>query len=268
MLNKLLFNHFPNIKSWLTRLQYELVSTIDKDKKAIFMNFGYTSHYKPDDIPLELAAEDEQHRFPLQLYHHVARSIDWKNVDALEVSSGRGGGANFIMQYFKPRSYTGVDFSTRAIEFCREHYQLSGLHFHHGNAETLDFPDNSFDVVVNIEASLYYPNITKFFEHVTRILKPEGYFLYTDLRYEEKVAIWHVQLRSMGLKLIKQEEITENVLKAIEMDRERRIQLVDKYVPAILRKQFYHFAGLTPDSPNGPPHLDNRRYWNFVLQKA
>ena len=99
------------------------------------------------------------------------------------------------------------------------------------------------------------------------MLKPNGYFLYTDLRYEEKVEIWHAQLKAMGLKLIKEEEITENVLKAMELDRERRIQLVKKYVPAVLHKQFYHFAGLSPDSPNGLPHLDNRRYWFFILQK-
>ena len=67
--------------------------------------------------------------------------------------------------------------------------------------------------------------------------------------------------------LFQQTEITENVLKAMELDRERRIQLVRKYVPAVLHKQFYHFAGLSPDSPNGLPHLDNRRYWFFILQK-
>ena len=266
MLNKLLFHRFPNIKSWLTRLQYEMISTFDKDKNAIFMNFGYTAHHKGNEH-LTLAAMDEIHRYPLQLYHHVAKSIEWDNMDALEVSSGRGGGAHFIMRHFKPKSYTGVDFSTRAIEFCRSHYKLKGLNFHHGNAEALAFPDNSFDVVVNVEASLYYPNITKFFEHVTRVLKQDGYFLYTDLRYEEKVEIWRAQLKSMGLKLVKEEEITDNVLKAMEFDRERRMQLVDKYVPAILRKFFYHFAGLTPDSPNGLPHLDNRKYWYFVLQK-
>lgn len=267
MLNKLLFHRFPNLKSWLTRIQYELVSTFDKDKNAIFMNFGYTAHHQGNE-PISLDENEEIHRYPMQLYHHVAKHIEWQNVDALEVSSGRGGGAHFIMRYFKPKSYTGVDFSTRAIEFCREHYNLEGLNFRHGNAEDLAFPDNSFDVVVNVEASLYYPNITKFFEHVRRVLKPNGYFLYTDLRYEEKVEVWHTQLKSMGLKLIKEEDITENVLKAMEMDRERRIALVDKYVPGILRKPFYHFAGVTPNSPNTLPHLDNRKYWYFVLQKV
>ncbi len=156
MLNKLLFHRFPNIKSWLTRLQYEMISSFDKDKNAIFMNFGYTAHHQGNE-PISLEEEDEIHRYPMQLYHHVAKHIDWQNADALEVSSGRGGGANFIMRHFKPRSYTGVDFSTRAIEFCREHYNIEGLNFHHGNAEDLIFPDNSFDVVVNVEASLYYP---------------------------------------------------------------------------------------------------------------
>ena len=266
MLNKLLFHRFPRFKSWLTRLQYEMISTFDRDKKAIFMNFGYTAQHEGGE-PVPLAPEDEMHRYPLQLYHHVAKHIDWKNADALEVSSGRGGGAHFIMRHFQPKTYTGVDFSARAIEFCRKHYSLSGLNFHHGNAEALTFPDNSFDVVVNVEASLYYPNITKFFEHVRRVLKPEGYFLYTDLRYEEKVELWRAQLAGMGLKLVREEDITENVLKAMELDRDRRIALVNKYIPAILRKQFYHFAGLSPDSPNALPHLDNRRYWYFVLQK-
>lgn len=267
MLNKQLFHHFPNLKSWLTRLQYEFVSALNLKKDVLFMNFGYTAHHQGHEpIPLEPA--EEIHRYPMQLYYHVAKHIDWKNANALEVSSGRGGGAHFIMRHFKPNSYTGVDFSSRAIEFCRTHYKVEGLKFHHGNAEALAFADNSFDVVVNVEASLYYPNIAKFFEHVKRVLKPNGYFLYTDLRYEEKVAIWHAQLKNMGLKLIKEEDITDNVLKALELDRVRRMQLVDKYIPAILRRQFYHFAGLTPDSPNTPPHLENRRYWYFVLQKA
>lgn len=268
MLNKLLFHRFPNIKSWLTRLQYEFISTLNLKKEVLFMNFGYTAHHQGHD-PIALDEEDEIHRYPMQLYHHVAKHIEWQNADALEVSSGRGGGASFIVRHFKPKSYTGVDFSSRAIEFCHQQYShLQELKFQHGNAEALGFPDNSFDVVVNVEASLYYPNITKFFEHVKRVLKPNGYFLYTDLRYEEKVAIWHAQLKSMGLKLIKEEDITDNVLKALEMDRERRRALVNTYVPAILRKQFYHFAGLTPDSPSDLPHLDNRRYWYFVLQKA
>jgi len=267
MLNKLLFHRFPNIKSLLTRLQYEFISALNLKRDVIFMNFGYTAHHEGQE-PILLDPDDEIHRYPLQLYHHVAKHVSWENADTLEVSSGRGGGAHFIMQHFKPKSYTGVDFSARAIEFCRSHYNMDGLKFQHGNAEALTFPDNSFDIVVNVEASLYYPNIKKFFQHVKRVLKPGGHFIYTDLRYEEKVAEWRAQIESMGLKLIREEDITDNVLKAMELDRERRIHLVNTYIPAILRKQFLHFAGLDLDSPDSVPHLERRRYWYFILQKA
>ncbi len=266
MFNKLLFHRFITLKSLLTRLQYEFISALNLKRDVLFMNFGYTAHHLGHE-PLALDADDEIHRYPLQLYHHVAKHADWTNADALEVSSGRGGGAAFIVRHFKPKSYTGVDFSANAVEFCREHHQMDGLRFEHGNAEDLKFPDASFDLVVNVEASLYYPNIQKFFQHVRRVLKPGGHFLYTDLRYEEKVAEWHGQIHAMGLKVVHEEDITDNVLNAMEQDRERRIHLVNTYIPPILRKQFYHFAGLDIDSPRSAPHLERRRYWYFVLQK-
>ncbi|MBI3165454.1 MAG: class I SAM-dependent methyltransferase [Anaerolineales bacterium] len=266
MLNKALFHRFPNLKSLLTRLQYEFISMLNVRRDLLFMNFGYTAHHQGQE-PLPLKPEDEIHRYPLQMYYHVAKGVDWTNADALEVSSGRGGGADFIARHFKPRSYTGVDFSWKAIEFCRAHHRLPGLTFVHGNAEDLKFPDESFDIVLNVEASLYYPNLMKFFQHVRRVLRRGGHFVYTDLRYEEKVAEWHSMVEAIGMKVVHREEITENVLKATELDRERRIWLIDHHVPRILRKQFYHMAGLDKDSLESAPHLDKRRYWYFVLQK-
>lgn len=267
MLNKVLFHRFPNVKSLLTRLQYEFISMLNVRRDVLFMNFGYTAHHEGRE-PIPLHPDDETHRYPLQLYHHVASRAEWANADALEVSSGRGGGASFIARHFEPRSYVGVDFSAKAVEFCRDHHSIPGLSFQHGNAEDLKFPDESFDIVVNVEASLYYPNPMKFFRHVKRVLRSGGRFLYTDLRYEEKVAEWRAMIESIGMKIVHEEDITDNVLKALEMDRERRIRLVDRHIPPILRKPFYHFAGLDLDSPDSAPHLERRRYWFFVLHKA
>ncbi|NWF63815.1 MAG: class I SAM-dependent methyltransferase [Chloroflexi bacterium] len=266
MLNKLLFHRFPTLKSWITRIQYEFISALNPKHDLLFMNFGYTDHHE-GGARILLDPQDEIHRYPLQLYHHLAKHIVWNNADALEVSSGRGGGASYIMRKFKPRSYIGVDFSMRAIEFCRTHHQIDGLRFDHGNAEDLKFADSSFDIVLNVEASLYYPNLDKFLAHVKRVLKPGGYFLYADLRYEEKVNEWHKQLKDAGLKLVKEEDITKNVLEALEKDRARRTHLVDTYVPSFLREQFYHFAGLKANTPGGKLHLEHRRYWVFIMQK-
>ena len=76
--------------------------------------------------------------------------------DVLEVSCGRGGGANFVSRTFKPQRYVGVDLSQENIRLARERAARQGLTFAIGNAEQLDLADASFDVVINIEASHLY----------------------------------------------------------------------------------------------------------------
>ncbi len=267
MLNKLLFHHFPSLKSVLMRMIYDYLSTQFSDKDALFLNFGYVP-LGQDEIKLALLPEEEGHRFSAQLYHHIGKFIHWENADTLEVSSGRGGGANFMMRHFKPRSYTGVDYSNQAVDFARRRYHTEGLSFEYGNAEALPFPDHSFDIVINLEASMYYPNITRFLDEVYRVLKPNGYFLYADLRYEEKIEAWRTQLLNGGLRLISEEDITSNVSKAIELDRKRRIWLVNTYTPKIMHFISYPLAGLKTKAPHEVRNLDNRKYWYFILQKA
>ena len=230
------------------------------------MNFGFAD-LNPGASPIPLAPQDEIHRYPLQLYHHLAHRIDWANANVLEVSCGRGGGASYIMRYFKPVTCLGVDFASRSVDFCRQQYNIPGLTFERGNAEDLWFADGSFDVVLNVEASLYYPDIDRFFCHVKRILAPGGHFLYADLRFEEEDAAWLEKIYSIGLEVIHAEEITRNVLKALELDRERRIQLVQSYVPTFLQREFYYLGGLVRHRPKSTPQLPKRRYRSFILRK-
>lgn len=265
MINRTSVRHLPFLIRWLIRLQYELISALRPRHDLLFMNFGYAD---PDSEPILLEPPDEAHRYPLQLYHQLAQKIDWTNADILEVSSGRGGGASYIMRRFKPRSYHGVDLSANAVAFCRSHHAIPGLTFERGSAEDLRFSDDSFDAVVNVEASLYYPHLHKFFHHVRRVLKTGGHFLYTDLRFMEEEKAWLEAVRSMGLKVIFAEDITGRVLKGLALDRERRIEVINTYSPAALRKHFYSLAGVVPHPSMEPPQLANRRYWSFVLRKV
>ena len=52
----------------------------------------------------------------------------------------------------------------------------------HGNAESLPFADESFDAVINVEASHGYPDFPRFLAEVARVLRPGGHFLYADFR--------------------------------------------------------------------------------------
>ena len=268
MLNKLLSHHFPSLKSVFIRMLYDYLSTRFSPQDALFLNFGYVP-VGQEEVQLALLPEEEGHRFSAQLYHHLGKFVPWENADALEVSSGRGGGANFMMRHFKPKSYTAMDYSKKAVDFALRRYHAEGLLFEYGNAEALPFPDQSFDIVINLEASMYYPNITRFFREVYRVLKPGGYFLYADLRYAEKIEQWRAQLSGMGLKLLRQEEITNHVQKAIELDRRRRIWLVNTYTPKIMHFISYQLAGLETNEPHAVVRqLDRRNYWFFILQKA
>src|SRR6266516_7375220 len=129
MLNKTLdltLSISPQLKRSLVRIWYELMSALDKEELLVYMNFGYVD-LNPGAKELELRDEDEKSRYCIQMYHHVAGSIDLKGLDVLEVGCGRGGGASYIMRYLKPKSMTGVDIAEKAIAFCNRHYSMLEL---------------------------------------------------------------------------------------------------------------------------------------------
>src|SRR5205085_1835597 len=113
-----------------------------------FMNYGFSAT-ETEPTPLELQPADEPNRYAIQLYHRVASAAPLQGLDVLEVGCGRGGGASFVHRYHRPRSMTGVDFSQKAVRFCREHHRLAGLAFVPGDAEALPLDDEAFDAVLN-----------------------------------------------------------------------------------------------------------------------
>ena len=262
---------FRMFSGWVkiyTQIFYNLISSFDTGENLVFMNYGYIS-FDSKHPQLELHPEHENVRYQIQMYHHIASAVDWTGRDGLEVGSGRGGGASFITRHFKPRSMTGVDLSDKAVAFCRDyHSNVDGLNFLRGDAEALQFPDESFDIIINVESSLYYPNVEKFFQHVARLLKPNGHFLYADMRYLEEVDDWKQQLAKTGLELLHEEDITKNAKHALALNQEYRRALVKKYVPRFLQKIFSRFGGADGGRlAEGDPVHGERLYMNFVFRK-
>ncbi len=186
-----------------------------------FWNYGYA----PLDTKtekLELDEADEPNRVGIQLYHHVASTVNLKDLDVLEVGCGRGGGSHYIKRYLKPKTMVGVDFCEKALGFCNEHYSIEGLSFKAGDAESLPFEDNSFDMVVNVESSHCYGSMGAFLMQVKRVLRLGGYLLFADFREKPRIAMLHQQLRESGMTLIKEENITPNVVEAIKLENKRK----------------------------------------------
>jgi ubiquinone/menaquinone biosynthesis C-methylase UbiE len=232
----------PRFKRLIWRRWYQYLAGY-KVSDWRFMNYGYAP-LDPDEAPLELEPDDEPDRYAIQLYHRVAGAIDLAGRDVLEVGCGRGGGASFVKRYHRPRQMTGVDFSARAVRFCRKQHRLEGLSFVHGDAEALPLGDDLFDAVINVESSHCYGSMPAFLREVKRVLRPGGHFLFADLRSAGDRDRLHAQFQEIGLQVIERQELTANVLEALRQDSERKLALIERSVNRRLIRLFRQFAAI------------------------
>jgi len=230
----------PKTKKWFWRKWYSVFPRIAPDPKFKCMNFGYFS----DNLKLVLGSDDELERYPIQLYHHVASQADVKGKFILEVGSGRGGGADYIARNLGPAQITGLDISNTAIDFCNSVYKQENLRFVVGDSENIPLGENSFDIVINVESSHCYGSMEKFLTEVKRVLKPEGYFLFCDLRMTEKVETLNKELEESGLALVQKNDITDNVIRGLEQMSDSRKKRINRAVPFGIKSIFESYAGV------------------------
>src|SRR5258705_4890323 len=194
--------------------------------EVMFINRGYDED-PPMAVPL--SASDAPDRFRIQLYHRTASQVDLSGKRVLEVSCGHGGGASYLVRTLRPASYTGLDLNRAGIDFCRKRHNLPGLDFVQGDAENLPFPDQSFDAVINIEASHLYPQLPRLLAEVARVLRPGGHFLYADLRPRADIAEWEAALADAPMRLLSHADISAEVARGNEKVNERYRGLVHAY---------------------------------------
>lgn len=253
------------LKKALWRAWYEYLASAHRAPEWTFMNYGYSGS---DAGPLELAAGDEPDRNYIQLYNQVAGAVDLTGLTVLEVGSGRGGGASFIKRYLHPARMIGADLSRNAVDFSRAVHNAAGLEFRTADAENLPFDAESFDAVVNVESSHCYPSFEAFVSEVKRVLRPGGHFLYADFRDRSGVEDWRAALQKSGLTIIRETDITPNVLAALDRDDERKIGLINRLIPRPLRRSFLDFAGVRGSVIYEAFRNGKLAYMSFVLRKA
>lgn len=238
-----LTDRVPFLKRWAWQRWYQYLAGYDVAAWS-FMNYGYEWLHDTPGAELALDAADTDDRYCIQLYHHVAGSIDLQGLDVLEVGSGRGGGASFMQRYLHPKTVTGVDYSAKAVELCTQRHQVEGLSFRQGDAESLPFDAETFDAVVNVESSHCYGSMPAFLGEVTRVLRPGGHFLYADFRSREDAEVLARQIAGSELTMLEEETITPNVVRALDADSERKQALIRGHIRRWLARTFQQFAGI------------------------
>lgn len=257
----------PEFRRLMMRFWYETLVVLDRDRDITYMNYGYSS-LGPDANEIPLNNGESVNRYCIQLYNHIAGGIDLKGKDVVEVGSGRGGGAAYVSRYLKPRSMTGIDISRKAIEFCNSYYAVDGLSFSQGDAENLPLADGAVDVIINLESSHCYGSMPRFLSEVYRVLRPDGYFLFSDHRDHHKISLLREQLKGSGLTLVREEDITLNVVRALELDDDRKKRLIGQKCPKILRREAEEFSAVKGTRAYETFKTGYSRYLSFVLHKS
>jgi ubiquinone/menaquinone biosynthesis C-methylase UbiE len=256
----------PSLKRWMWWTWYDLLAYACRDPGWTFMNFGYQDS-NPAIEPLPLFQADEPDRSAIQLYHHALGAVDLRDRDVLEMGCGRGGGCWYLSRYFEPRSVTGLDLSQKVIALCCHRYAGTSLSFRQGDAEAMPFADRAFDVVINVESSHCYLSMQRAMSEVFRVLRVGGHFVFADLHPAEQIPTLREQLGSAGLRWVKEEIITANVLAALNGDHERKRALIREKIPRLFRAQFQQFAGLRDSAIYHAIRERRVEYVSYVLRK-
>jgi len=234
-----IFQLFPSLKKWFWKRWYTVLASKADDPDLRFMNYGYFS----EELSLTLNKEDEKDRYSIQLYHHVASQIDLKGLKVLEVGSGRGGGSAYISKYLNVSAMVGVDISPTAVDLCNKIYNINNLTFKLGDSESLPFDDNTFDAIINVESSHCYASMSNFLKEAKRVLKPEGYFLFCDLRRKEYLEEMLAAINTNGFRIIEKKDITPNIIEAsIKMTDARKETIKNLKVESWSKKILEYFA--------------------------
>lgn len=190
-----------------------------------------------------------QHQMYLQLLQRLRQVREVKpGMKLLEVSCGRGGGLTALLNQAPELEATGLDVAHSAVAFCRKcHGERERLQFVQGSALELPFPDASFDIVLNVEASNDYGDRPRFFREAARVLKPDGILLYADTVKQGRREAMEQDLASAGFQADFR-DITGNVAEACRLDSPRRREVIRRHAPlfgrVFLKRQLENYAAI------------------------
>ena len=104
---------------------------------------------------------------------HAIEALDPRPGESvLDVATGTGWAARGIAN--RGAVVTGIDFGAGVIEAAKTLSPGAGIDFRVGDAEALDFPDQSFDAVISTFGTMFARNPEAVAAELARVVKPGG----------------------------------------------------------------------------------------------
>ena len=187
---------------------------------ATFLNYGYVPNGNEQYAVVE--PHEVWNKNSVKLLLEAVGGTAIRDRDVIDIGCGRGGSIVALAKYFKPKTLVGLDVCPANITYCSCKTRLPEASYLVADAENIPFANESFDVVLNMESAHAYPNRAKFYAEVYRILRPGGTFLYTELMPAEQVKRNVRLLKEAGLSVIRNQDVTSNVLLSCEGNAKQR----------------------------------------------
>lgn len=133
-----------------------------------FHNLGYRTD--PSIPPVEASKA---------LVEKLLQMAGYPSGVVLDVACGMGGSTRLLCEHNDPSNITGINISEEQLEICRK--TVPQCHFQKMDATDLQFPDESFDLVLCVEAAAHFNTRNRFLSEAYRVLKPGGKLLVSDV---------------------------------------------------------------------------------------
>jgi ubiquinone/menaquinone biosynthesis C-methylase UbiE len=255
-------------RRYLWKKFYNFIYWLEPSEDLQMINYGYASYSESGNtlnLPLEMKAE----QFSYQLYDYLYSTLasQGKEKTVLDLGCGRGAGLMYIHRNYSSKKSIGIDFSSQNIRFCKKYSKMNNLEFFLADAEKLPLEDQSVDVVLCVESSHCFGNFKAVLTEVRRVLRNKGVFLLADFVGNGDLKEYEAEFKDF-LEIVDRKDISENVLNALKLDSERRIALIEKKVPFLLRRIMFRVSGVEGSSIYNQLEAGDALYLAYYFVKS
>lgn len=180
-------------------------------KHSGFMNLGYVGI----TFPFELDDVDIENKKNIALY---VKALEHKNhsfKNILEIGSGLGGGCYVLQKYYNYKDITGTDFLKINTHYYTKQKKYKRIKFITIPAEEIQKLQLKYELIISIEAGLFFNNWDSFINNIKDVLAENGQFIYEDLVITKDIQLIEYKMASANLKIIHSENITNGVLQSM-----------------------------------------------------
>jgi ubiquinone/menaquinone biosynthesis C-methylase UbiE len=116
----------------------------------------------------------------------------------LDIACGTGELERILVNNYPNLNIIGVDISEKMLDVAKSKFPNSQqIEFLKASANSLPFPDSSFDTIISASAFHYFNNPVNALQEMKRVLKPNGKVIIMDWCRD----FWFCQILDLFLKL-------------------------------------------------------------------